>query len=207
MGRDRGAELHLCKGWWVHVFPLLGARETLHRHKKAPWGVKRGGHHPIICNAKPPPAGLWARIHLGKKLHTHVGKGPQACQVWEKKSGNWPEANEDLEELPYADDLTTSLPLSSQDGTPTPFLCLTDGPDACMLSRARLWDPLDCGPPGSSVHGISQARILEWISISFSRGSSRPRDWSSVSCISCIAGYSLPLSHRGSPLSPSFCLN
>ena len=35
---------------------------------------------------------------------------------------------------------------------------------------------LDCSPPGSSVHGVSQARILQWVVISFSRGSSRPRD-------------------------------
>ena len=46
-------------------------------------------------------------------------------------------------------------------------------------------DPMDCSPPGSSVHGISQARILEWVAISFSRGSSRPRDWT---CVSYIAG-------------------
>ena len=37
--------------------------------------------------------------------------------------------------------------------------------------------PVDCGPPGSSVHGILQVRILEWVAISFSRGSYRPRDW------------------------------
>ena len=37
--------------------------------------------------------------------------------------------------------------------------------------------PVDCSPPGSSVHGILQARILEWVAISFSRGSSWPRDW------------------------------
>ena len=43
--------------------------------------------------------------------------------------------------------------------------------------------PLDCPPPGSSVHGISQARILDWIAISFSRGSSQPRDWTCISCI------------------------
>ena len=35
---------------------------------------------------------------------------------------------------------------------------------------------MDCNPPGSSVHGVSQARVLEWIAVSFSRGSSRPRD-------------------------------
>ena len=44
-------------------------------------------------------------------------------------------------------------------------------------------DPMDCSPPGFSVHGVFQARILEWIAISFSRESSRPRNWTQVSCI------------------------
>ena len=44
---------------------------------------------------------------------------------------------------------------------------------------------MDCySPPGSSVHGIFQARILEWVAIPFARGSSRPRDWTWVFCIS-----------------------
>ena len=43
-------------------------------------------------------------------------------------------------------------------------------------------DRMDCSLPGSSVHGILQARILEWVSISFSRGSSWPRYWTRVSC-------------------------
>ena len=42
---------------------------------------------------------------------------------------------------------------------------------------------MDCSPTGSSVHGISQERILEWIAISFSRGSSWPRGWMHVSCL------------------------
>ena len=60
----------------------------------------------------------------------------------------------------------------------------------CSVSQQclTLCDPLDCSLPGSSVHGIFQARILEWVAISFSRGSSQPRDWTHVSCISCIAG-------------------
>ena len=41
---------------------------------------------------------------------------------------------------------------------------------------------MDCSPPGSSIHGIFQSRILEWVAISSSRGSSRPRDWTCVSC-------------------------
>ena len=43
-------------------------------------------------------------------------------------------------------------------------------------------DPMDCSPPGSSVHGISQVRILEWVAMSFYRGSSLPRDQTQVSC-------------------------
>ena len=42
---------------------------------------------------------------------------------------------------------------------------------------------MDCSPPGSSVHGISQARILEWVAISFSRESYQPRNQSCISCI------------------------
>ena len=50
-------------------------------------------------------------------------------------------------------------------------------------SCLTLCDPMDCSLPGSSLHGILQARILEWIAISFSRGSSRLRDQTQVSCI------------------------
>ena len=52
-------------------------------------------------------------------------------------------------------------------------------PKSCLT----LCDPMDCCPPGSSVHGILQARILEWVAISFSRGSSWPRVRTLVSCI------------------------
>ena len=55
--------------------------------------------------------------------------------------------------------------------------------------------------PGSSLHGISQARILEWVAISCSRGSSWPRDLTWASCVSCIGRVFLylPLHHLGSP--------
>ena len=56
---------------------------------------------------------------------------------------------------------------------------------ACSVTRLYwpLWDSVDCSLPGSYVHGISQARILEWAVISSARGSSQPRDWTHVSCI------------------------
>ena len=49
----------------------------------------------------------------------------------------------------------------------------------CLVAQSflTLCDPMDCSPPGSSVHGILQARILEWVAILFSRGSSWQGDW------------------------------
>ena len=64
--------------------------------------------------------------------------------------------------------------------------------DFCLLctkslqSCLTLCDPMDCSPPGSSVHGILQVKILEWVAMSSSRGSSPPRDWTQVYCISCV---------------------
>ena len=45
-----------------------------------------------------------------------------------------------------------------------------------LVTKSDSCNPMDCSPPGSSVHGILQARTLEWVAISFSRGSSQPRD-------------------------------
>ena len=61
------------------------------------------------------------------------------------------------------------------------------GADSCNCSLiAKLWffcDPVDWILPGSSAHGILQVRILEWVAVSFSRGSSSSRDWTHVSCL------------------------
>ena len=59
-------------------------------------------------------------------------------------------------------------------------------------SYSTLGSPKDCSPLGSSVHGILQARILEWVTIPFSRGSSQPRDQTQTQ-VSCIAGRLLRL--------------
>ena len=63
-----------------------------------------------------------------------------------------------------------------------------------------LWDPMVCSPPGSSVHEISQARMLGWVVIPFSRGSSLPRDWTHVSC---VAGGCVTAEPPGKSLVPS----
>ena len=56
-----------------------------------------------------------------------------------------------------------------------------------LQSCPTLCEPMDHSPPGSSVHGIIQARILEWVAMPFSRGSSLPKDRTCVSYVSCIS--------------------
>ena len=60
---------------------------------------------------------------------------------------------------------------------------------ACVISHfSHVWlcNPMNCKPPGSSVHGILQARILEWVAMPSSRGSSWPRDRTHIFYVSCI---------------------
>ena len=64
-------------------------------------------------------------------------------------------------------------------------------------SCLTLCDPLNCSPPGSSVCGILQSRILEWVVISFPRGSSQPGDRALASCIAC---WFLPSEQPGKPV-------
>ena len=56
-----------------------------------------------------------------------------------------------------------------------------------LQSYLTLYNPMDCSSPGSSVHGMLQARILKWVAMPSFRGSSRPRDQTHVSYVSCIA--------------------
>ena len=60
-----------------------------------------------------------------------------------------------------------------------------------LQSWLTLCDPMDCSPPGSSDHGILQARIQEWVAMPSSRASSWPRDWTHISYVSCISRWVL----------------
>ena len=72
-----------------------------------------------------------------------------------------------------------------------------------LQSCLTLCDLMDCSPPGSSVHGILQARILEWDAISFSRGYCSPRNLSCISCILALQADSSPLWLPGKPCGSS----
>ena len=79
-----------------------------------------------------------------------------------------------------------------QDPSPDSYCC-------CLITESclTLYNLVDYSPPGSFAHGISQARILEWIVISFARESSWLRDWTHISCIGRQILW--PLGHQGSP--------
>ena len=79
----------------------------------------------------------------------------------------------------------------------------------CSVAKSclNLCNPMDNNPLGSSVLGNFQARILEWVAISFSRGSSQPRDRIHVLYLLHWQADSLPLSHQGSPSSEIETLN
>ena len=72
-----------------------------------------------------------------------------------------------------------------------------------LQSCPTLCDPIDCNLPGSSVRGSLQARILEWVAISYARGSSQPRDRTQISYISCTGSQVLyHYCYLGSPFLP-----
>ena len=95
--------------------------------------------------------------------------------------------------LPYV-----SLPYSSSPFSSLACLCQCVCAKSLHLCLA-VCDPMDCSPPGSSVHGILQARILEWVTMPFSRGSSQPKDRTHVFCSSCIAGRFFTAEPPGKP--------
>ena len=92
--------------------------------------------------------------------------------------------------------------LCKKPSPPCPCRPLLKSPPLFLHTHSNTWlcptlhHPMDYSLSGSSTHGILQARILEWVAISFSRGSSRPRDRTQVSS---IAGRFFTLSHQGSP--------
>ena len=79
------------------------------------------------------------------------------------------------------------VPIPCQEGVFSQWICTPVFFPKLMLSEVKVdqlcptwYDPMDCSPPGSSVHGILQARILEWVAIPFSRESSQPRNRTQV---------------------------
>ena len=81
--------------------------------------------------------------------------------------------------------------ISSQRSSLSLRMCMYVCCAKLLQSCPSLCDPMDCSPPGSTVHGILQVRILEWVAMPSSRRSSSPRDWTRVSYVSCIGRWVL----------------
>ena len=79
---------------------------------------------------------------------------------------------------------------------------------ACSVAQScpTLCDPMDCSPLDSFVLGIFQARILQWVAISFSWGSSRPKNWNCISCIGSTSQFGLVMFHVLSSVATGYCI-
>ena len=88
------------------------------------------------------------------------------------------------------------VPGQGSNQSPLHWMCVKS-----LQSFPTLCDPVDCSPPGSSVHGIFSGQSTEWVAMPFSRGSSQHRDGIHISYISCFGKWILYLwRHLGSPL-------
>ena len=76
--------------------------------------------------------------------------------------------------------------------------------ESCAQSCPVLWDSMAYSPPGSSIHGVSQARILKRVTIPSSSRFSQPREWTWIPCAYCIAGRIFTAKPFGKPLGESF---
>ena len=130
-------------------------------------------------------------------LQTHfVPFSPVCLSVTMKASFSLPKICIPSYPSPFAcaDHLSLCAVLSHQPPTATVSFCkcshlyiLILRSTAAAPLYSAVCELLDYSPPGSSVHGVFQTRILESVVISYSRGSSWPKDWTHISCVSCIS--------------------
>ena len=117
-----------------------------------------------------PPA--WQKIKMGKKKPGQIPSLPLALETWRNHSTLLTPVSSLAKQVQKTNFIILRWGLKSDEvKVLVTWLCPT------------LWDPMDFSPPGSTVNGIFQARILEWEAIPFSRGFSQLRDWIQVSCI------------------------
>ena len=92
--------------------------------------------------------------------------------------------------LPIQERWILSFPFHRQENRSPEIFSSLSNSDSCVHAQLylTLWDPINCSPPGFSFHGIFQGRILEWVAIFYSRGSSQPGD---QTCISWIGRHVL----------------
>ena len=153
--------------YWISYLPV-----------RLPWWLRQ---QKICLQCRRPGFDLWVqKIPWWMEWHPTLvflpeefqGQGSLVgCSPWGSKESDMTEATQQQHIKVSIFVLVITMLLYFCVGAKSLHLCLT------------LCDPMDHSPPGSSVHGILQARILEWVAMPFSRGSSRPRDQTQVSNI------------------------
>ena len=135
--------------------------------------------HPLSAPTGPLDGGPHSLAQLGFLFHGDLGAlGPCSLPTTHVSEYQARLQGSDIKSSP-------GLPLCSREPEtqPASSLCVRA---KSLQSCPTLCNPIDCSLPGSSVHGILQARILEWVAMPSSRGSSQPRDRTHISYISCI---------------------
>ena len=180
-----------------------------------PRGTQRTARRPRDGPARNRESGAWEETERWQKRRAPVSHG---LSLYEKRAFGFPQSSQDWgcgsrkARLNLGNTAWQGPPQAKVPGgflveaAPTlvffVFVFGCAGSCCCLVAKLcpTLCDPIDCSPPGFSVHGISQAKILEWVAISFSRGSSWPGDRTRVSCIGRQVLYSLSpqKSHLGS---------
>ena len=135
----------------------------------------------------------WPCWHLGGQ-HLISLPDESSCALWDANQHPWPAPTRCWWQPSHPQGWLKNVPRHYQMTQCAQWL-------SCVQLFASPWT---VGLPGSSVHGISQAGILEWVAISFSRGSSQPRN---PTCLLHWQADPLPLSHQGSPKSILLSLN
>ena len=127
---------------------------------------------------------------LGGQTHRHSNTSSPAQQLGGHRLVNWAflVSNNRDHTAPLVNTLLGLMKYPMTSRMPETYLTYSG---VHAQSCLTLWDPMDYSPPGSSVHGILQERILEQVAMSSSRGSSQPRDRSCGSRVSCISTWLL----------------
>ena len=163
---------------------LVNSQLVLHR-KTLPWAPSQGGLLPSVQMAPPPTHRVTITASLPVPLPPIRGLASWRQVPWQFQNppGPVPGANRNptnnhgrtLEIRSASEEAAAERGWEHQ--------CVRVCESSVIQSRPTLCDPMDCSPPGFSVHGIFQARILEGVAIPFCRGSSQSRDQTYVSCI------------------------
>ena len=143
-------------------------------------GPDRSSKLPSIPSMKP---SIWQHLQISHRAkHSIFPRVNKSINTWCLSS---PHQNPDRNKITYH--LLIQI---------LNFLCVRS---KSLQSCPTLCNPMDYSLPGSSVHGILQSKILEWVDLPSSRGSFQPRDWTFISCILHLQVGSLPLAPPGKP--------